>query len=128
MRYILEDKRASLEDKQRTMKRASPQNQVSNLRQRVDELNSRLDIGQRARFSLLRERLKGRSAALNSVNPKAILSRGYAMVTKSADGERVTDSTGAKVGEGITLQFADGDQKARVEDKDTHERYKRTLF
>jgi exodeoxyribonuclease VII large subunit len=128
MSYILSNKRESLEDVQRTMKRASPQNQVRNLRQRVDELNLRLVTGQRARFSLLRERLKGRSAALNSVNPKAILSRGYAMVTKSADGERMTDSTGAKVGEGITLQFADGELKARVEDKDTHERYKRTLF
>ncbi|MFN8372610.1 MAG: hypothetical protein U0694_07000 [Anaerolineae bacterium] len=37
-------------------------------------------------------------------------------------------SQGAKPGDGITLQFADGDMKARVEDKDTHERYKRTLF
>jgi exodeoxyribonuclease VII large subunit len=126
--FVIADKRGTLEDYQRTLKRVSPQNQVRNLRQRVDELNSRLMTGQRARFSLLRERLKGRSAALNSVNPKAILSRGYAMVTKSADGVRVTDATGAKPGEGITLQFADGELKARVEDKDTHERYKRTLF
>ena len=37
-------------------------------------------------------------------------------------------AAGTKAGEGITIQFHDGDLKARVEDKDSHERYKRTLF
>jgi exodeoxyribonuclease VII large subunit len=125
---VLADKTEALADLHRTLKRASPLSRVQHLRQRVDELNARLLTGQRARFVLLRERLKGRTAALNSANPKAILARGYAIVTKSADGTRVTDAQGAKPGEGITLQFADGELKARVEDKDAHERYKRTLF
>jgi exodeoxyribonuclease VII large subunit len=124
----LTDQTEALQDVQRTLKRASPLSRVQNLRQRIDELNARLLTGQRARFVLLRERLKGRTSALNSANPKAILARGYAIVSKSADGKRVMDSRGAKRGEGITLQFADGELKARVEDKDSHERYKRTLF
>ncbi len=128
MQYLLSDKRERLDDIQRTLRRASPNSQIRNMRQRIDELNTRLSAGQRARFSLLNERLKGRAAALHSANPKAILSRGYAAVYKSVDGTRVTDSKGAKPGEGITLQFEDGELKARVEDKDTHERYKRTLF
>ncbi|MFN8372608.1 MAG: exodeoxyribonuclease VII large subunit [Anaerolineae bacterium] len=63
MSDMLYDKREALGDVQRTLKAVSPQSQVRNLRQRVDELNARLLTGQRARFSLLRERLKGRSAA-----------------------------------------------------------------
>jgi exodeoxyribonuclease VII large subunit len=125
---LLADKIEAVADIQRSLKRASPLSRVQNLRQRVDELNARLFTGQRARFVLLRERLKGRTSALNSANPKAILARGYAIVSKSADGKRVTDTQDAKPGEGITLQFADGELKARVEDKDAHERYKRTLF
>jgi exodeoxyribonuclease VII large subunit len=125
---ILYEKREKLSSEQRTLKRVSPLSAIATLRQRVDDLNTRLVASQRARLSLLRERLQGRSATLASANPKAILAKGYAVVYKSFEKTRVTASNGAKPGEGITLHFNDGEMKARVEDKDTHESYKRTLF
>ena len=124
-----QQRRAALSDKQWALRQVSPETQMRQYRQRLDDWNSRLVKIQRGRLSLLRERVTSRTAALNAANPQAILERGYAIVSLSETGERVTSSADApKPGVGITVRFHDGELKARVEDKDTHERYKRTLF
>ena len=79
-------------------------------------------------FRSLRERLTARERALFAANPDAILARGYAIVTRSEDGQRVKAEADAPTGTGITIKLKDGEIKARVEDKAAHERYKRTLF
>lgn len=113
---------------QRSLGHLSPVSQIRNLRQRVDDWNARLATRLEARLRLLRERLESRTAALNAASPQSILARGYAVVSVTEDGHRLSGAAGVKAGTGITVQFHDGDLKARVEDKDTHERYKRTLF
>jgi exodeoxyribonuclease VII large subunit len=120
--------RDNLTTAQRSLRHVSPAAQVANYRQRIDDWNLRLVSVERSRLTLLRERLAARSAALNAANPQAILARGYAIVTRSEDGERIASVDEAKPGTGITVQLHDGDFKARVEDRQTHERYKRTLF
>lgn len=112
----------------RTLGHVSPQAHIHRLRQRVDELNGRLYSSQRSRLLLLRERLAARFGALNAANPEALLERGYAIVTGSADGQRITSAHRIKPGTGITITLKDGALKARVEDQETHDRYKRTLF
>jgi exodeoxyribonuclease VII large subunit len=125
----LQQRRVGLSDKRWALRQVSPEAQMRQYRQRLDDWNSRLIKTQRGRLSLLRERIISRAAALAAANPQAILERGYAIVSLSETGERVTSTVdGAKPGVGITVRFHDGDLKARVEDKDTHERYKRTLF
>jgi exodeoxyribonuclease VII large subunit len=113
---------------QRSLGHLSPVSRIRNLRQRVDDWNARLATRLEARLRLLQERLESRAAALNAANPQSILARGYAVVSVTDDGHRLSGAAGVKPGTGITVQFHDGDLKARVEDKDTHERYKRTLF
>ncbi len=113
---------------QRTLGHISPLSRIQNFRQRVDDWNSRLTNLETNRLNLLHERLDARLAALNAADPRSILKRGYAIVSRSEDGSRVGQAEGTTPGTGITIQFHDGDLKARVEDKDTHERYKRTLF
>lgn len=119
---------ANLAAARRTLGHISPASRVRNLRQRVDDWNTRLASLQGGRVSRLRERLEARSAALGAADPRSILKRGYAIVYRSEDMERLGEAAGTKPGTGITIQFHDGELKARVEDKDTHERYKRTLF
>lgn len=121
-------RRADLTALRRTLGHVSPLNQVRNLRQRVDDRSARLLNLQHTRLDRLRERLAARSAALLVADPRAILKRGFAIVSRSEDGLPVTQSAGVAPGTGITVQFHDGELKARVEDKDSHERYKRTLF
>jgi exodeoxyribonuclease VII large subunit len=112
----------------RTMGHISPLNRIQNLRQRVDDWNSRLATVESGRINLLRERLEARVSALSAADPRSILKRGFAIIYKSEDGIRIGSTNQAKPGTGITIQLHDGELKARVEDKETHERYKRTLF
>jgi exodeoxyribonuclease VII large subunit len=128
MHMQLEQRRQAIEDANRSLRQLSPLAQIRNARQRIDDWTARIDRGQQARLHLLRERLSARAEALERANPKAILKRGYALVTLSENGERVISAREAKPGTGITIQLHDGELKARVEDKDTHERYRRTLF
>jgi len=120
--------RTNLSASRRTMGHISPTSRIRNLRQRVDDWNTRIISLQKTQIERLRERLDARDAALKAADPRSILKRGYAIVYRSEDGERLGEAKGVKPGVGITVQFHDGDLKARVEDKDTHERYKRTLF
>ncbi len=120
--------RQSLDDRLWSLRQLSPAAQIRTARQRIDDWTRRLDARQRARLALLRERLAGRSAALERANPRAILRRGYALVQFSESGDRVISASEAKPGMGITITLHDGELKARVEDKDSHERYRRTLF
>ncbi len=129
---LMDDKLANLKSNlttsRRTLGHVAPANRIRNFRQRVDDYNTRLTSLQTATISRWRERLSARTAALNAANPTSILKRGYAIVYRSEDMARLDQAAGTKAGEGITIQFHDGDLKARVEDKDSHERYKRTLF
>ncbi len=120
--------RSNITVAQRTLGHVSPASRIRNLRQRVDDWSTRLIGQQRQRIIRLRERVEARDAALRAANPQAIMARGYAIVSLSEDGQRLASAAGVKAGTGITVQFHDGELKARVEDKDTHERYKRTLF
>lgn len=119
-----------LSDKLWALRQVSPEAGLRQYRQRLDDWNTRLVSIQRGRLALLRERLSSRVSALNAANPQAILERGYAIVSLSETGERVTSAgkDAPKPGVGITVRLHDGELKARIEDKDTHERYKRTLF
>jgi exodeoxyribonuclease VII large subunit len=122
----LGDLRHNLTASQRALGHLSPVRQVATLRQRLDDWTERLERAQKQRFANLRERLNTRTAALNAANPEAILARGYAIVTHSDSGKRVTMD--AQAGDGITIQLHDGELKARIEDKEHHEQYRRTLF
>ena len=128
MNDYLSGLRSNVSSSQRTLGHVSPLSSIRNLRQRVDDWNSRLISQQRQRIVRLRERVAARDSALRAANPQAIMARGYAVVSSSEDGRRLASSKSVKPGTGLTVQFHDGDLKARVEDKETHERYKRTLF
>jgi exodeoxyribonuclease VII large subunit len=127
----LQRKQVGLSEMLWALRQLSPEGQMRQYRQRLDDWNARLVRLERGRLALLRERLAARLTALNAASPQAILERGYAIVTISETGERVIsaeEKNAPKPGVGITVRFRDGEVKARVEDKDTHERYKRTLF
>jgi exodeoxyribonuclease VII large subunit len=128
MRDALTGRRNDLIATQRALRHVSPENAIRTSRQRIDDLNARLIQRQRNAINLYKERLLSRIRALEAANPEAILKRGYAIVTRSEDGMRVLSELDVAPGAGISIQLKDGEVSARVEDKQTHERYKRTLF
>ena len=107
-------------------------------RQRLDDAEGRLDRSQRHRLAVTAERLASRSAALRpallarawgrdrarleglarllaSLDPRALLSRGYAMV-RDAGGAIVTHAATARGAGHLRLQFADGEVPVAVAD------------
>ncbi|HJS10314.1 exodeoxyribonuclease VII large subunit [Sphingopyxis sp.] len=105
-------------------------------RQRLDDAGDRLDRSQRHRLAVISERLATRGAALrpallarrwdrdralieglgrllDSLDPRALLSRGYAMV-RDGGGAIVTTAAKAQDAGHLRLQFADGEVAAAV--------------
>ncbi len=109
----IESRRADVDDLMRTLKMLSPEVHIRTMRQRLDSWDARIESNQRARLALWRERLKGRSAALEAASPQAILARGYAIV-RDENGQRVRASA-VQHGQRLSVQVADGQFVARVE-------------
>lgn len=113
----------------RTLGHLSPARRVALLRQRVDDRAERLARQQRQHIVLLRERLAARAAALDAASPQAILARGYAIVTHSASGARVTGVGAVQPGDSVSIRLHDGSISARIDEEDKpREQYQRPLF
>ena len=112
----------------RSLIHLSPLRELATLRQRLDDQELRLQRAWHTAHSALAARLAEGTAALGAADPQAILQRGYALLTQVQDGARVTSVTEAGVGDALLAQLRDGELPLRVEDRESHERYRRTLF
>ena len=93
---------------------ASPAARISTLLQRAGHAGLRLLPAVRHRLSLQQGRTEAAARALNAVSPLATLTRGYAIVTRSADGVVVRDAAQAPPGTAIDARLARGRVRARV--------------
>lgn len=100
--------RWSLEAQVRAMLRASPHYQISTGRQRVDEMAGRLARGMEHGIAVRREALSGLTMTLGAVAPLSVLDRGYAIVTRAADGELVRRIAQVSPGEALEVRVSDG--------------------
>ena len=112
----------------RSLMHLSPLRELATLRQRLDDQELRLQRAWHTAHGALAARLAEGTAALGAADPQAILQRGYALLTKVQDGARVTGVTEAGVGDALLAQLRDGELPLRVEERESHERYRRTLF
>ena len=112
----------------RSLMHLSPLRELATLRQRLDDQELRLQRAWQTAHSVLAARLAEGTAALGAADPQAILQRGYALLTQVQDGKRVTSVDEAGVGDALLAQLRDGELPLRVEDRESHERYRRTLF
>ena len=112
----------------RSLIHLSPLRELATLRQRLDNQELRLQRAWHTAHSVLAARLAEGTAALGAADPQAILQRGYALLTQVQDGKRVTSVDEAGVGDALLAQLRDGELPLRVEDRESHERYRRTLF
>lgn len=110
----LEQMRQDLTASQRVLARLSPAYNVQNARQRIDDLIGRMGTYTRHRLSRERQRLTALARALEAASPLGLLERGYALVTRTADGQRVTSTQDAAEGTSITVTLRDGHLIAAV--------------
>ncbi len=80
---------------------------------RLNALERALATAQKARLATVNDRLVHASAALELVSPRAVLARGYAIVT-GPDGQIVRDAASVAPGEHVAVALGHGSLDARV--------------
>jgi exodeoxyribonuclease VII large subunit len=96
----------------------SPEHRVREYRMRQAALAARLDRALTDRLARAEHRLDLARRALHTVSPLATLTRGFAIVTRAADGALLADSASIELGEQIEARLAHGRLRARVTGKD----------
>ena len=109
----LRDLNWALSNQQAQLRGLSPANQLRSARQRLDDLTARAAAALDHRLALDRVRWRGLEQALNTVNPRAVLARGYAVVTTEA-GELVREAAGVQPGQTLRVQVHEGEFATRV--------------
>ena len=97
-----------------TLERHSPQYRVDNYRQRLDEVQLRLDRSIRSNIDRAKLTLAHLTQSLHSLSPMAVLNRGYAIVTREEDGQVVKESSQVAVDENIHIRVSQGNLSARI--------------
>ena len=110
---LLADQQAWASSLATRLRYVSPERQIQSAAQRVDDLSRRALSALTHRIQLQDSRVEGMSSRLLALNPTSILSRGYAIVTRQADGRvvgRVADAQGA-----LKVRVSDGEFAASVD-------------
>lgn len=102
----LEDLRTALDGFVSGLRYGSPERRLQTERQRVDESARRAVSAFLHAQALKRAQLRGMASRLEALNPLAVLGRGYAVITRQADGGVVTRVDQA--GERMNVRVSDG--------------------
>jgi exodeoxyribonuclease VII large subunit len=111
---IISDHNWKMENYSTQIARLSPLSQISNGRQRLDELNGRIDRGMGSIIKTSRDLCLAYQARMSALNPEAILKRGYSIMT-AEDGTTVYQVSQTSTGEKLTVRVSDGEFEVIVE-------------
>jgi exodeoxyribonuclease VII large subunit len=82
--------------------------------QRLDQLEERAQFALQARLGSQAARLQSLARALQAISPLSTLERGFAVITRSADGQLITAAEQLAVGESFDARLARGSLQATV--------------
>ena len=111
----VEERRWRLVEQTRALKHLSPEAQLAQARQRVDDLLDRAEAATRYSLTLRRERLGGLVGRLAGVSPLGTLKRGYAIVRHRETGAVVHSVEQVAPGDALGIRIADGEFEATAE-------------
>ena len=97
--------------------RVSPDRRLAQYRQRIDDLERRARLASVNRLRTRRAQLDGLRLHLAALDPTAVLSRGYAIVS-APDGAVVSSTAQVAAGDPIRVRVADGEFSAVVKPTD----------
>ncbi len=95
---------------------ADPGRRLRQGQMRLDDLSLRLWRRQEDSVARLKERLGHLAGRLGSVDPLAVLRRGYSIVYRESDGSIVKDASSLREGYRVRVNFAAGQAVCRVEE------------
>jgi exodeoxyribonuclease VII large subunit len=114
MQLLFQARRAELDRSQNFLLSRTPLARVHRDRQRLDELNSRVGIALAHTLEIDRTRLAGLELRLRTLNPQAILERGFSILTLK-DGSSVRSVQQVQPGDDLQVRVSDGEFGARVQ-------------
>lgn len=106
--------RWSLGQAHNTLARLSPRYAINTYRQRLDEISLRLERAARVDLERKTLHLAHLEQSLRSLNPRAVLNRGYAIVTRTSDGALVKRFDQVNPQDDIRIQVSQGTMDARI--------------
>jgi exodeoxyribonuclease VII large subunit len=112
----IEEQRWRLAEQARALKHLSPEVQLAQARQRVDDLLGRAEAAMRHSLTLHRERLGGVIGRLAGVSPLGTLERGYAIVHHRETGAVVRSVAQVAPGDALGIRVSDGEFEAVAAD------------
>ncbi len=104
--------RAAVQEARWQLRRVSPQAQIDNRRQQIDDLLAAIRRAVHYTIKLRREQLASAQARLAALSPTATLSRGYAIVQKGS--ALVASVNTVSAGDALTITVADGSFNAEA--------------
>lgn len=119
MRRRLADAQQTLDDQRWRLQQRSPRQHIETRRREVREQQQRLQRSLTQNLRLQRERLQGFEARLQALNPRSILSRGYAIVRR--EDTLVSRAAQLHPADRLFLDFADGQATVQVDTVNTEE-------
>jgi exodeoxyribonuclease VII large subunit len=117
MMGLFEGRRGELSNIEARLKFYSPARRLQSERQRVDEWTRRLSGAQVHRLALEASRMNGMGKRLETLNPFQVLARGYAVVTRQADGSLVRSVEDVSAGDALGVLVSDGELDGTVTGK-----------
>ncbi len=114
LRNLFHEKRSRLSDARAHLVHNSPERRVRDFRLKHEALAARLEHAMNTCVDRADHRLKLAARTLNTVSPLATLERGFAIVTRAADGALVTDVASLNTGDEIEARVARGRVRAQV--------------
>lgn len=103
---------ARLAELTKRVQQSSPRGKIAAWRSQLESVETQLKAAIRHRLSKSEHELKLNINTINSVNPLAVLSRGYSVTTK--DGKAVKSSSELAVGDTLEIKLNEGEISAQV--------------
>jgi len=110
----LEDLKQSLLLAKSELRRTSPRQRILNNIQRLDELQGQLERAIQQQLQRKQNNLANTYDRLASLNPQAVLKRGYAIITDQATGQIISHTRQAIPWQPVWLQVQDGSIPAQI--------------
>ena len=105
---LLSDKSEALDRLEARLARLSPERQLAEHRRRVADLVRQASQSVRHSVALARAQTDGHAARLTALDPRAVLGRGYAIVTDPASGQVIHSPRQVRPGQPLQVQVEDG--------------------
>ncbi len=106
--------RQSLNETRAALSQHSPVYAVNSYRQSLDETGFRLDRAVQNLVERKSYQLANLQQSLKSLNPQAVLNRGYAIVTRLAEGSVIKRADQTSAGDAIHIQVSRGNLEAKI--------------